>query len=88
MGLAFDANGVYMVSDGHVISVPDDCSLFSGSGSEVAMGAIDMGATAAQAALVAARRLGCAHYGIDVASLDAPITRIFAPKGKLNVGTF
>ena len=88
VGLAFDADGVYMVSDGHVISVPNDCALFTGSGSEVAMGAIDMGATAAQAALVAARRLGCAQYGIDVASLDTPINRIFAPKGRLNVNTF
>lgn len=88
LGIAVCNGAVYMVSDGIAVRVPNDHPHVAGSGSEVALGALDMGASAPQAALIAARRMGCAQYGIDVCSPGVPITRIYAPEGKLNVNTF
>lgn len=88
LGIAFTKDAVYMIANNDFVSVPYDHAHVSGMGSEVALGALDMGADAATATLIAARRMGCAQYGVDVCSLDTPITRIFAPKGKLNVNTF
>jgi hypothetical protein len=88
LGIAVSGNAVYIVSDGVAVRVPSDHAHVAGTGAEVALGALDMGASAPQAALIAARRMGCAQYGIDVCSPGVPITRIYAPEGKLNVNTF
>jgi len=88
LGIAFTKDNVYMVANNDFVTVPYDHAHVAGSGSEIALGALDMGADAHLAALIAARRMGCAHYGIDVASLDTPITRFYALEGKLNVNTF
>ncbi len=88
LGIAVSSGAVYIVSDGIAVRVPGDHPHVAGSGAEVALGALDMGATAPQAAMIAARRMGCAQYGIDVASVGVPTTRIYAPDGKLNVNTF
>ena len=87
-GIAVTKDSVFWVSDSVAVPVPSDHAHCGGAGYEIALGALDMGADAATAALIAARRMGCAGYGIDVCSLDTPIHRIFAPRGKLNVNTF
>jgi len=87
-GLAFTKDNVFWITDSTSVTVPTDHAYAGGAGYEFALGALDAGVDAATAALIAARRMGCAQYGIDVCSLDTPITRIFAPKGKLNVNTF
>lgn len=88
LGIAVRDSAVYIVSDGVAVRVPSDHAHVAGAGGEVALGAVDMGASAPQAAMIAARRMGCAQYGIDVASLGVPTKRIYAPEGKLNVNTF
>jgi len=73
-GIAFTSEAVYLCDASGFTIVPGDHVYSSGSGSEIALGALDMGATAGKAALVAALRMGCAQYGIDVGSLDNKIT--------------
>lgn len=79
-GIAFDKDNVFLVTKDGFVSVPSDCAHATGAGQEIALGAMDMGASADVAALVAARRMGCDYLGIDVCSLDTPITRIHTPR--------
>jgi hypothetical protein len=88
LGIAFTKDTVYMIANNDFVSVPYDHAHVAGVGSEIALGALDMGADAHMAAMIAARRMGCAHYGIDVCSLDTPITCFLPAQGKLNVNTF
>lgn len=80
LGIAFDKDNVFLVTKDGFVSVPSDCAHATGLGHEIALGASDMGASADVAALVAARRMGCDYLGIDVCSLDTPITRIYTPR--------
>jgi len=88
LGIAFTKDNVYIIANNDFVAVPSDHSHVAGGGSEIALGALDMGADAYMATMIAARRMGCAQYGIDVCSLDTPITSFVPAQGKLNVNTF
>jgi 20S proteasome alpha/beta subunit len=71
MGLVQMGDSLFICDMNGISEVPLKQHMAIGSGSEVALGALDMGANADEAAWVSANRLGCAQYGIDVMSLDA-----------------
>lgn len=76
----YTGDGRFEIPDGQVYAL--------GSGCELALAALDLGCSAAEAALVAARRMGVAQYGIDMVSTqcspqryvgDVPLVRSWRP---------
>ena len=74
IGLVIDANGTINIYNNKLYSYVAESSCFAiGNGHHVAMGAMEMGATAEQAVSVACQYvLGCGG-GVDVLRLDSPL---------------